>query len=162
MHNYAVSITRAERRRSIERMLAEGGIASQHDLLGRLRAAGIDTTQATLSRDLADLGVVKGPEGWRLPDQAMSAPSELAPAVRAYMLHVDVGGTMAVLRTRTGHATPLAVELDKTRLEGALGTVAGDDTIFLACRSPAMARAVARRLQAMLNGDRGRRPLARR
>lgn len=157
-----MSIPRAERRRSIERLLADGGIASQHDLLSRLRAGGVETTQATLSRDLADLGVVKGPEGWRLPDQAASAPTELAPAVRAYLLHVEVGGTMAVLRTRTGHATPLAVELDRTRLDGALGTVAGDDTIFLACRSPAMARAVARRLQAMLNGDRARRPLDRR
>ena len=130
-------------------------MGSQHDLLERLRASGVSTTQATLSRDLADLGVVKGPEGWRMPGEAETAPSDLAPAVRAYLLHVHVGGTMVVLRTRTGHATPLAVELDRTRVEG---TVAGDDTIFLACKSPAAARSVARRMESMLRGDRNRRP----
>jgi transcriptional regulator of arginine metabolism len=153
-----MSSVRLERRRWIERLLAEGGVGSQHDLLERLRASGVSTTQATLSRDLADLGVVKGPEGWRMPGEAETAPSDLAPAVRAYLLHVHVGGTMVVLRTRTGHATPLAVELDRTRVEGSLGTVAGDDTIFLACKSPAAARSVARRMESMLRGDRNRRP----
>ena len=162
MHIYSMSMMRAERRRWIEHVLSDARVVNQQELLERLRDGGVATTQATLSRDLADLGVVKGPDGWRMPDQGSLAPSELAPAVRAYLLSVEVGGTMVVLRTRTGHATPLAVELDKTRLEGSLGTIAGDDTIFLACRSPAMARAVARRLQAMLNGDRSRRPLARR
>jgi arginine repressor len=66
-----------------------------------------------------------------------------------------------VLRTRTGHATPLAVELDRTRLDGSLGTIAGDDTIFMATRSPAIARSIARRLEGMLHGDRARRPARR-
>jgi len=105
--------------------------------------------------------VVKGPEGWRMPDQSALAPTDLAPAVRAYLLHVEVGGTMVVLRTRTGHATPLAVELDRTRLDGSLGTIAGDDTIFMATRSPAIARSIARRLEGMLHGDRARRPARR-
>jgi len=152
---------RIERRRSIERLLGDATIVSQHDLMGRLKGEGVATTQATLSRDLADLGVVKGPDGWRMPDQAASAPSDLGPAVRAYLLSVQIGGTMVVLRTRTGHATPLAVELDRTRLDGSLGTIAGDDTIFLAAKSPALARAMARRLEGMLHGDRARRPARR-
>lgn len=157
MHIYAMSTVRAERRRWIERVLVDTRVVNQQELLERLRDAGVDTTQATLSRDLADLGVVKGPDGWRMPDQGSLAPTELAPAVRAYLLSVEVGGTLVVLRTRTGHATPLAVELDKTRLEGSLGTIAGDDTIFMAARSPATARAIARRLTAMVAGETGRR-----
>jgi transcriptional regulator of arginine metabolism len=153
MHIYSMSSVRAERRRWIERVLSDARVVNQQELLERLRDAGVATTQATLSRDLADLGVVKGPDGWRMPDQGTMAPSELAPAVRAYLLSVEVGGTLVVLRTRTGHATPLAVELDKTRLEGSLGTIAGDDTIFMAARSPANARALARRLQQMVAGD---------
>lgn len=152
-----MSMLRAERRRWIERVLSDARVVNQQELLERLRDAGVATTQATLSRDLADLGVVKGPDGWRMPDQGSLAPTELAPAVRAYLLSVEVGGTLVVLRTRTGHATPLAVELDKTRLEGALGTIAGDDTIFLAARSPANARALARRLQQMVANDAARR-----
>ncbi len=157
LHNYAMQSVRAERRRWIERLLSDDSIRNQHDLLSRLQSEGIQSTQATLSRDLADLGVVKGSNGWRLPDQAVNAPMDLAPAVRAYMLHVEVGGTLVVLRTRTGHATPLAVELDRTRLDGSLGTIAGDDTIFLAAKSSAVARGLARRLQGMLQGDRPRR-----
>lgn len=152
-----MSMVRAERRRWIERVLADARVVNQQELLERLRDAGVETTQATLSRDLADLGVVKGPDGWRMPDQASLAPTELAPAVRAYLLSVEVGGTMVVLRTRSGHATPLAVELDRTRLEGSLGTIAGDDTIFMAARSPANARALARRLLHMAGVDAARR-----
>jgi transcriptional regulator of arginine metabolism len=153
MHIYGMSSVRSERRRWIERVLSDARVVNQQELLERLRDAGVATTQATLSRDLADLGVVKGPDGWRMPDQTSLPPTELAPAVRAYLLSVEVGGTMVVLRTRTGHATPLAVELDKTRLEGALGTIAGDDTIFMAARSPANARALARRLHQMVAGE---------
>ena len=153
MHIYSMSSVRAERRRWIERVLSDARVVNQQELLERLRDAGVATTQATLSRDLADLGVVKGPDGWRMPDQGTMAPSELAPAVRAYLLSVEVGGTLVVLRTRAGHAPPLAVELDKTRLEGSLGTIAGDDTIFMAARSPANARALARRLQQMVAGE---------
>jgi len=147
MHIYAMSSVRAERRRWIERVLSDARVVNQQELLERLRDAGVATTQATLSRDLADLGVVKGPDGWRMPDQGTMAPSELAPAVRAYLLSVEVGGTLVVLRTRTGHATPLAVELDKTRLEGSLGTIAGDDTIFIAAADQDAAAALARTLQ---------------
>jgi transcriptional regulator of arginine metabolism len=142
-----MSSVRAERRRWIERLLSDGSIGSQHDLLARLKSEGVASTQATLSRDLAD--------------QSALAPTDLAPAVRAYLLNVEVGGTMVVLRTRTGHATPLAVELDRTRLDGSLGTIAGDDTIFMATRSPAIARSIARRLEGMLHGDRARRPARR-
>jgi len=66
-----------------------------------------------------------------------------------------------VLRTRTGHATPLAVELDRIRLEGSLGTLAGDDTILLVAKSASLARNLATRLKNILQGtaDRPRRPL---
>ena len=149
------------RRRMIERLLQTGRVTSQHGLLKQLRAEGVDVTQATLSRDLADLGVMKGPTGWQLPGSAAVNNSDISAAVQTYLLDVEVGGQMVVLRTRTGHATPLAVELDRIRLEGSLGTLAGDDTILLVAKSASLARTLATSLKNILQGtaDRPRRPL---
>ena len=89
------------RRRMIERLLQTGRVTSQHGLLKQLRAEGVDVTQATLSRDLADLGVMKGPTGWQLPGSAAVNNSDISAAVQTYLLDVEVGGQMVVLRTRT-------------------------------------------------------------
>ncbi|MCE9618574.1 MAG: arginine repressor [Planctomycetes bacterium] len=152
--------SKPNRRRMIERLLQAGRVTSQHSLLKQLRGEGVDVTQATLSRDLADLGVVKGPTGWQLPGSAATNNSDIRSAVQTYLLDVEAGGQMVVLRTRTGHATPLAVELDRIRLEGSLGTLAGDDTILLVAKSAALARSLAARFKNILQGtsDRPRRP----
>jgi transcriptional regulator of arginine metabolism len=153
MYTYAsMESPKAVRRRVIERLLQAGRVTSQHTLLKQLRVEGIEVTQATLSRDLADLGVVKGPTGWQLPGAASANNTDLRTAVQTYLLDAEAGGTMVVLRTRTGHATPLAVELDRIHLEGSLGTLAGDDTIFLVARSAALARSLAHRLKGFLTG----------
>lgn len=151
------------RQQSVRRLVSSRPIHSQLELQTLLRAEGFAVTQATLSRDLAELGVLKGADGYRLPgtDASVSSPSRLENALRRELLAITTGGTTVVLRTPSGHGNALAVELDSARLPGSLGTIAGDDTIFLAATGPAAARRLAAQfarlsgLQPQTNGRNG-------
>lgn len=130
--------TKAIRHRRILELLEDLVFESQAELGQRLAAEGVEVTQATLSRDLADLGVVKGPDGYRLPDgggAAGPAESRVAEAMRRQVTNVDVAEAMVVLRTRPGYAHAVAVELDALRDPTVVGTLAGDDTIAVLVRT---------------------------
>jgi transcriptional regulator of arginine metabolism len=132
--------TKAARHRRIIDVLDNAAVpvVSQEQLQALLERDGIRATQATLSRDLRELGVVKGPAGYSLPGEGAPARrdgKELAHTLKSYLTSVDRGGNLLVLRTGPGRAQPVALELDNARLEGVLGTVAGDDTIFVAAKS---------------------------
>lgn len=141
---------KSRRHAIIRNLIAAGQVFSQHELAKLLAREGIEATQATLSRDLAELGVLKGPDGYQLPgasSAALSTEASLARALRRELVSIDVGGTLVVLKTPSGHGNALAVELDRARLDGALGTIAGDDTVFLAARSELSARRIAKDLR---------------
>lgn len=141
---------KSRRHAVIRNIIATGDVHSQQDLAKRLAREGIEATQATLSRDLAELGVLKGPEGYQLPSANIAAlPAEvsLIRALKRELVSIDVGGTLVVLKTPSGHGNALAIELDRARLNGLLGTIAGDDTIFLAARSELSARRIAKDLR---------------
>lgn len=147
---------KSRRHAAIRTLIAAGEIRSQHELAGLLARDGIEATQATLSRDLAELGVLKGPDGYRLPgDLPAVLPPEaaLGRALKRELISVDVGGTLVVLKTPIGHGNALAIELDRARLNGALGTIAGDDTVFLAARSELSARRIAKELRTLAELD---------
>jgi len=150
VNTYAVS----EKHRRQARILAhlrKGGVASQEALGSLLKGDGLDATQATLSRDLRELNVVKGPAGYMLPGE-MPAPAhsgDLERALRAMLIGGQVSGTLAVLHTGPGQASALALEIDRASLKPALGTVAGDDTIFVAARSPREAGKLLGQLKAL-------------
>jgi transcriptional regulator of arginine metabolism len=94
--------------------------------------------------------VLKGPDGYQLPGAGIAAlPTEalLARALKRELVSMDVGGTLVVLKTPSGHGNALAIEIDRARLDGALGTIAGDDTVFLAARSEMSARRIAKELR---------------
>jgi transcriptional regulator of arginine metabolism len=137
-----VNIYAVEKPRRHERVLTlirKGSVASQEQLAELLRTDGIRVTQATLSRDLRELGVMKGPTGYIVPGHERPAPAphgDLERALRTMMLSGDTGGTLAVLRTGPGRASALALEIDRAGFRSVLGTVAGDDTIFVATRTP--------------------------
>lgn len=134
----------------IRNLIASGEIYSQLELAKLLAREGIEATQATLSRDLAELGVLKGPDGYQLPSAGTSGiPREasLGRTLKRELVSIDVGGTLVVLKTPSGHGNALAIELDRARLNGALGTIAGDDTVFLAARSELSARRIAKDLR---------------
>jgi transcriptional regulator of arginine metabolism len=144
--------SRAQRRQRILDLVA-GRHPSTHRELRRLLAAqGIRTTQATLSRDLRDLGVAKGPAGYILPDNGQAHPAGEAALRRALadeMTSADGAAHTIVLRTRPGRANALAIEIDRAGLPAVLGTVAGDDTIIVVARSAARAAALLQRLRGL-------------
>lgn len=144
---------KSRRHAAIRTLIASGGVRSQAELAQMLAREGLEATQATLSRDLAEIGVLKGPGGYRLPGvvEAPEAPAAdaLARVLRRELLSVQVGGTMVVLRTPSGHGNALAIELDRAAPKGALGTIAGDDTVFVAAQNEIAARRIAKELRAL-------------
>ena len=142
-------MSRPRRRQRIVELLAEHEIASQQQLLDLLAEEGVATTQATLSRDLTDLGIVKTPSGYALPEAATAAPAgpALGPLLRRELLGIDRAGPLLVLRTRPGLAGAVALAIDRNHVPGVVGTVAGDDTIFVAVSG--VARTVQTRLAAL-------------
>ena len=128
-------------------------ITSQEQLRDKLRARGIDATQATLSRDVRDLGLVKRPAdgAYRrgLPDVVDAAGdpgSRLRTAVDEYLRRHEVVQQLVVLRTDPGQAQPLAVAIDRAGVAEIVGTIAGDDTILVICRSADAATVLSERL----------------
>ena len=125
--------SKKKRQHAIRKVLRDHRVATQQELAERLRAEGIEATQATLSRDLAELGVlrVSRPEGaiYELePVNAQATPqlAELAETI----LWLAENESLVVLRTRPGMASAVALAIDNARLPECLGTLAGDDTIF--------------------------------
>lgn len=134
VHNHAMAAKPARHHR-IRELLTRSRIDSQDRLQALLRADGIEVTQATLSRDLHQLGVLKGPEGYVLngaPVDPHAHAPELRRAMAALAISVRHGGTTVVIKTGPGEASALALALDRSELAGVLGTVAGDDTVFIA------------------------------
>jgi len=135
---------KARRHQLLTEVLKNGPVASQDDLAEALALAGEPATQTTISRDLKEIGALKGPEGYTLPAQpSLSLPANGAAALETragdvladHILRVSQAATMVVLHTAPGHAQFVAAELDAAPPEQAVGTIAGDDTIFIATPS---------------------------
>jgi transcriptional regulator of arginine metabolism len=134
--------------------IVEGeAITSQEQLRERLRSRGIEATQATLSRDIHELGLIKRPADGAYRRPPAAAPEAggdpavvLRRAVEEYLRHEEAVDHLLVLKTDTGQAQPLAVAVDRARLNEIVGTIAGDDTILVICRTPGDATALAARL----------------
>ena len=133
-----------ERRQSVLLdVLRRNQVRSQGELLSLLLAEGVEVTQATLSRDLRSIGIVKGPDGYVAPESATvdrAARKRLASLFKSSLVGMQPAGTLLVLRTNPGHAGPIAAELDALGLASVLGTVAGRDTVLVATAVAAHAR----------------------
>jgi transcriptional regulator of arginine metabolism len=144
-------------RQAIIRDLVEReSITSQEQLRTRLHDRGIDATQATLSRDIRELGLVKRTSdgayrsvGTVATDAPVDAENGLARATAEHLRSQEVVGHMIVLKTDSGQAQTLAVAIDRSRQAGIVGTIAGDDTILVICRAPDAAQAVADKFVAL-------------
>lgn len=166
--------TKGQRHARIARLIQEKPITSQQELAERLSRAGIEVTQATLSRDLQQLGVLKGPSGYVLPQPQAIAPysgaghrlgtlaaaprldqiaTQLERTLRRELRTIDAAGHLIVVRTDPGHANALAVELDRARLPDVIGTIAGDDTVMLVARRTGAAARLVRKLRTMASAD---------
>ncbi|MDR0513786.1 MAG: ArgR family transcriptional regulator [Coriobacteriaceae bacterium] len=123
---------RQQRHDVIREIIRNGDIRTQRDLADRLQAAGYDCTQATISRDIMDMGLVKSKEGcYMLPEEM-----RLQRMVSELVEDVHAANNMVVVKTYSGGAAGVSAALDHANLKGSLGTVAGDNTIFLATETP--------------------------
>lgn len=131
-------------------------VRSQEQLRQRLMLRGFAVTQATLSRDIKELGLVKRAAdgayqqttGGEVEPQ-VTALATLTRALSEYLLGVEASQQLLVVRTGPGQAQLLALAIDRARLADVLGTIAGDDTILVICRDTASAAAARGRLESL-------------
>ena len=133
--------TRARRLKAIADMIREEPVASQEQVTARLKSQGFDITQATVSRDLDQLGAIKVKRGgaltYVLPDQLGDsdwAAARLERILKEWVLSIEPAGQLLVIRTPPGSAHLVGAAIDQARLPEIAGTVSGDDTLFLAVR----------------------------
>jgi transcriptional regulator of arginine metabolism len=128
---------------------------SQEELRDRLRQRGVAATQATISRDIRDLGLVKRAVDGAyqrldaLSGQTGRAMATLDRLAAEFLRQVDHVQQLVVLRTGAGQAQPLALAIDRAQLPEAVGTIAGDDTILLIARDGRRAASLAKQLRAL-------------
>ena len=144
---------KARRQTAILQAIEREAVRSQEQLRRRLRSAGFDVTQATLSRDIRELGLVKGgPEGaYQSPAQpqavSLAQTSALQRALIDYQTRLTRVQQLIVIHTGLGQAQALCVALDQARLPEVVGTVAGEDTILVIAPDARRAKALVRRLE---------------
>ncbi|HEY5711287.1 MAG TPA: hypothetical protein VIT38_05270 [Allosphingosinicella sp.] len=149
--------TRTRRLRSLADLIRGGGLASQEEVTARLKALGFAVTQATVSRDLDQLGAVKVKRGgilsYALPDQIGAADwstDRLERIMREWVVSVEAVGRMIVIKTPPGSAHLVASAIDHALLPEVAGTVSGDDTMFVAIRDGIQIRNMLSRFERMM------------
>jgi transcriptional regulator of arginine metabolism len=148
-------VTKTQRQHRIAEILSSTTVTSQSQLVELLRVDGISATQATVSRDLVELGVVKirangGARTLALPSAAnalRAQPEHLRRVLSDWVVDVSSSGPLVVVKTPPGCAHVVASALDRGVIEGTLGTVAGDDTIFVVVDERLGGAAMARKLR---------------
>ena len=148
-----------ERRDQVRRLIAAGGVHTQGELVAALAARGMAVTQATISRDLAGLGVVRGFRGGRLTyllpddmtDGSGAAEARLRRLLADLPLTIAEAPPLVILRTSPGAANAIASSIDLSAWGEVVGTIAGDDTIFVACADPDAMHRFRARLEAILD-----------
>ena len=148
-----------ERQGAILRLVQERPLATQAEVAEALREAGIEAVQTTVSRDIAQLGLVKvrsadGRLVYALPGAAdLDRLSELTTALRRWTSAMTAANGLVVVRTPRGYATPLADAIDAAGLADVAGTVAGENTIFVAPREGVNGTELEQVLRHHLEGD---------
>ena len=134
--------TRVARQARIVELIRDRAVHSQTELLALLEADGIAATQATLSRDLDELGALKVRGSYVIPDDGSpvrgveGGTARLSRLLGELLTGADSSGNLAVLRTPPGGAHYLASALDRAALHDVVGTIAGDDTLLVVAREP--------------------------
>ncbi|MDX6410429.1 MAG: transcriptional regulator of arginine metabolism [Gaiellaceae bacterium] len=144
------------RQRAIRELVAQRPIRTQQELAAALRERGFRTTQATISRDVAELGLVKatreGTQAYALPRRLVEAETSGEDRLRALLRELPIelreAGLLLVIRTLPGSAHAIAAALDRARWPEVAGSIAGDDTLFVACADRAALQRIIGRLAA--------------
>ncbi len=139
-----------QRQQAIREILAEHPIARQAEIVARLNARGIPATQSSVSRDLRQMGIAKLGEAYAPATAASSADNPPPPPDFVRELR-GAGANLLVLKTAVGAAARVAVFLDRSGWPEIVGTVSGDDTIFIATESGSAQKRLAARLRSQFN-----------
>jgi len=152
--------TRARRLRALADLVRMGQFVSQEEVTERLAALGFAVTQATVSRDLEQLGAVKVKRGgvlsYALPDQLAAADwstGRLERILREWVVGIEAAGQLIVIRTPPGSAHLVASAIDHAQLPDVAGTVSGDDTLFVAVRDGVDLHSLVARFERMAGQD---------
>jgi transcriptional regulator of arginine metabolism len=144
-----------QRQRAIADLIRSHAMSSQEELAERLAALGYAVTQATISRDLEQIGAVKlrreGQLSYALAETATPLAPRLAAVFRDWVRSIDTAANLVVIKTPPGSAHLVGVVLDQSGWEEIVGTICGDDTIFAACRSGEDAELLAAKLRSGSN-----------
>jgi transcriptional regulator of arginine metabolism len=147
-----------QRHNAIRELVAHSLVSNQDELRRKLRRRGFEVTQATLSRDIHELRLSKGPGGYVLPNgsngasaaMADDAPPSVAEMIESFGLRASQAMNQVVVRTVMGGAQPVAAALDREGWPEVVGTVAGDDTVLVICSDSRRASEVEARLRKIL------------
>ncbi len=149
MHEIAfLFMSKTARHQAILDLLDQGPVESQDLLQHRLEHKGFDVGQATLSRDIHELKLVKGPEGYQRADESVNAvlPSVMH-LVHEFVVEIRQAQNLLVVKTTVGSAQPVAAALDASHWPEVVGTLAGDDTVLVVATDKKKAHALARRIR---------------
>ena len=139
------------RQRALADVIRSGALASQEELVERLGELGFAVTQATISRDLDQIGAIKvrrdGQLSYALPEEERSAAPRLSAVFRDWVRSVEAARNLVVIKTPPGSAHLIGVALDQSDFPEIVGTICGDDTIFVACRTGEDAEALSMTLR---------------
>jgi transcriptional regulator of arginine metabolism len=145
------------RQRAIRDLVDQRPIRTQQELAAALRERGFRTTQATISRDVADLGLIKasrdGIQAYALPPRLVEAETSGEDRLRKLFSDLPIdyreAGLLLIVKTLPGSAHAIAAALDRARWPEVAGSIAGDDTVFVACADRRALQAVRRRLKGL-------------
>jgi transcriptional regulator of arginine metabolism len=146
-------MSKTARHKAILDLLDDGPVESQDSLQHRLERKGFEVGQATLSRDIHELKLVKGPEGYRRADESLAADGFLPSVMhlaRQFVVEILPAQNLLVVKTTVGSAQPVAAALDTSHWPEVLGTIAGDDTVLVIAADKKKAQGLARRIRELL------------
>jgi transcriptional regulator of arginine metabolism len=141
-----------QRHNAIKDLLVKTSVTNQDELRRKLASKGIHVTQATLSRDIRELKLLKGPTGYELPadaDEAEEVP-RAADVLQDFGLEVRQAQNLLIVLTTVGGAQPVAASIDYEEWPEVVGTLAGDNTVLLICPDSRRAEALKNRIEALL------------
>lgn len=144
---------KSQRQHAIQDLLVKTSVTNQDEMRRKLAQRGIHVTQATLSRDIKELRLVKGPDGYALPanaEQAENDPPAIAEVLETFGLEIRQAQNLIVILTTMGGAQPVAASLDQEEWDEIVGTVAGDNTVLVICPDNRSATTLKARIEVYL------------
>lgn len=142
-----------QRHSAIRELLASTAVTNQDELRLKLATRGFHVTQATLSRDIHELRLMKGPVGYALPNNGTNSEGEgpgIKEVLRSFGLEVRLATNLLILITTSGSAQPVAASVDYEDWPEVVGTIAGDDTVLIICPDEKQARALKSRIEGLI------------